>query len=191
MLAAIVANMILQNPLEQVLVATTMNFTADLVAQELYKLKIMQKFVVRTYSQAREDIFNIRIKDLPEYSLIYKMLFESEDALNEYTKQKTDMKHVEPDETSQNRLLASAKFQIEYYFGQTNYPSDLYLQSYEGADGWINMNYINDFPKMKKFRLSVRDIFEMMKKSTVVDVMEEQWDDGEPIYYIRKRDLEI
>ena len=31
-LAAIVANMILQNPLEQVLVATTMNFTADLVA---------------------------------------------------------------------------------------------------------------------------------------------------------------
>ena len=50
MLAAIVANMILQNPFEQVLVATTMNFTADLVAQELYKLKIMQKFVVRTYS---------------------------------------------------------------------------------------------------------------------------------------------
>ena len=99
-----------------------MNFTADLVAQELYKLKIMQKFVVRTYSQAREDIFNIRIKDLPEYSLIYKMLFESEDALNEYTRQKTDMRNVEADETSQNKLLASAKFQIEYYFGQTNYP---------------------------------------------------------------------
>ena len=87
-----------------------MNFTADLVAQELYKLKIMQKFVVRTYSQAREDIFNIRIKDLPEYSLIYKMLFESEDALNEYTRQKTDMRNVEADETSQNTLLASAKF---------------------------------------------------------------------------------
>ena len=87
-----------------------MNFTADLIAQELYKLKAMQKFVVRTYSQAREDIFNIRIKDLPEYSLLYKMLFESEEALNEYTKQKTDMRHVEAEETSQNRLLASAKF---------------------------------------------------------------------------------
>ena len=82
------------------------------------------------------------------------------------------MRNVEADETSQNTLLASAKFQIEYYFGQTNYPTDLYLQSYEGHDGWIDMKYINDFPKMKKFRLSVRDIFEMMKKSTVVDVME-------------------
>ena len=37
-LAAIVANMILQKPDEQVLVVTTMNYTADLVAQELYKL---------------------------------------------------------------------------------------------------------------------------------------------------------
>lgn len=85
-LAAIVANMILQKPTEQVLVVTTMNFTADLVAQELYKLKIMQAFVIRTYSQASEDVFNIRIKDLPEYSALHKMLFKSEDALNAYTK---------------------------------------------------------------------------------------------------------
>jgi len=41
-LAAIVANMILQNPEEQTLVVTTMNFTADLVAEELYKLEIMK-----------------------------------------------------------------------------------------------------------------------------------------------------
>ena len=40
-LAAIVANMILQKPDEQVLVVTTMNYTADLVAQELYKLQVM------------------------------------------------------------------------------------------------------------------------------------------------------
>ena len=83
------------------------------------------------------------------------------------------MRHVDAEETGQNTLLASAKFQIEYYFGQTNYPTDLYLHSFESPDGWINMNDINAFPKMKKFRLSVRDIFEMMKKSTVVDVMEE------------------
>ena len=63
-----------------------MNYTADLVAQELYKLKIMQPFVVRTYSQASEDVFNIRIKDLPEYSALYKMLFKSEDTFNEFTK---------------------------------------------------------------------------------------------------------
>ena len=48
-----------------------MNFTADLVAAELYKLKMMQAFVVRTYSQSREDIFNIKIDELPEYSILY------------------------------------------------------------------------------------------------------------------------
>ena len=37
-LAAIVANMIIQRPREQVLVLTSMNYTADLVAQELFKL---------------------------------------------------------------------------------------------------------------------------------------------------------
>ena len=47
-LAAIVANMILQNPLKKILVATSMNFTADLIAEELYKIKMLQSFVVRT-----------------------------------------------------------------------------------------------------------------------------------------------
>ena len=40
-LAAVVANMIFQKPGEQVLVVTSMNFTADLVAEELYKLKMI------------------------------------------------------------------------------------------------------------------------------------------------------
>ena len=47
--------------------------------------------MVRTYSQAREDVFNIKIKELAEYSLLYKMLFKSEDMLNEFTKNETDM----------------------------------------------------------------------------------------------------
>ena len=67
--------MYLQQPTEQLLVLTSMNFTADLVAQELYKIPLMKAFVARTYSAAREDIFNVKIKELPEYSVIYKMLF--------------------------------------------------------------------------------------------------------------------
>ena len=43
---------------------------------------------------------------------------------------------------------------------------------HEGYDGWIDLHYINDFPKMRKFRLSNRQVFEMMKKSIVVDVEE-------------------
>ena len=88
MLAAIVANMLLQKPGEKILVATSMNFTADLVAEELYKLKILQAFVVRTYSQTREDIFNIKLKELPEFSVLNKMIYKTE-LLDEYTKAKT------------------------------------------------------------------------------------------------------
>ena len=53
-----------------------MNFTADLVAEELYKLEIMKKYVLRSYSQSREYIFNIKIKELPEFSVLYKMLYD-------------------------------------------------------------------------------------------------------------------
>ena len=66
-----------------------MNFTADLVAQELYKIKSMQNHVIRSYSSSREDIFNIKIKELPEYSVLYKMLYDDE-ILNEYTLRKTN-----------------------------------------------------------------------------------------------------
>ena len=90
MLAAIVANMLLQKPGEKILVATSMNFTADLVAEELYKLKILQAFVVRTYSQTREDIFNIKLKELPEFSVLHKMIYKTE-FFDEYTKAETEI----------------------------------------------------------------------------------------------------
>ena len=66
-----------------------MNFTADLVAQELYNLETLKPKILRTYSSSREDLFNIDIKKMPEYSVIYKMLYGSEDILNEYTKEMT------------------------------------------------------------------------------------------------------
>ena len=53
------------------------------------------------------------------------------------------------------------------------------------------MTFINDFPKMKKFNLSVEEVFNMMKKSIMVDTDEKSWEDGNKIYYIRRRDLEI
>ena len=65
-----------------------MNFTADLVAEELYKIDMIKKYVARTYSTSREDIFNIKVDELPEYSALYKMLYE-EHLLDEYTKNAT------------------------------------------------------------------------------------------------------
>ena len=45
---------------------------------------------------------------------------------------------------------------------------------------------------MKKFRLSLKDVFNMMKLSTVVDVCErDAFGDGNMLYYIRKRAQEM
>ena len=55
-----------------------MNFTADLVAQALTDIDMIKKKVCRVYSDTREDIFNVNIKDLPEWSILYKMLFDTE-----------------------------------------------------------------------------------------------------------------
>ena len=49
----------------------------------------MQAFVpVRIYSKSKEDIFNVKIKELPEYSMLHKMLFKTE-LLDEYTQRVT------------------------------------------------------------------------------------------------------
>ena len=45
---------------------------------------------------------------------------------------------------------------------------------------------------MKKFRLSLKDVYDMMKLSTVVDVDErDAFGDGNMLYYIRKRAQEM
>ena len=66
----------LQNPKSQILVATSMNFTADLVAEALFGLEVLKDKICRVYSATREDIFNVNIHELPEWSIIYKMLFD-------------------------------------------------------------------------------------------------------------------
>lgn len=53
-----------------------MNFTADLVAEALYGVEVLKDKICRVYSATREDIFNVNINELPEWSIIYKMLFD-------------------------------------------------------------------------------------------------------------------
>ena len=54
-----------------------MNQTADLVAEALYKIEVIKEKICRVYSASREDIFNVDIKELPEWSPIRKMLFNT------------------------------------------------------------------------------------------------------------------
>ena len=77
-LAGIISNMHMQNPRDQILVIASMNFTADLVADALYNIKMIydDNSACRVQSNNAEDIFNIEISKLPEWSLLYNMIFD-------------------------------------------------------------------------------------------------------------------
>ena len=55
-----------------------MNITADLLAEELYKLEYIRDQMVRTCSASREDIMNVVIDELQEYKLLHKMFFSTD-----------------------------------------------------------------------------------------------------------------
>ena len=46
------------------------------MAEELYKIQSIKEKIVRTYSSQKEDIFNVVFKDLKEYSILHKMIFD-------------------------------------------------------------------------------------------------------------------
>jgi len=52
-----------------------MNYTADLVAKTLFELPDIKDKVSRIYSSSEENIFNVEIRKLPEWSVIYQMIF--------------------------------------------------------------------------------------------------------------------
>ena len=89
-LAGIVANMIKQDPDEKILVCTTMNYTADLLAEEIYKIDDIKNSVLRTFSSKREDIFNVKFNELKEYSILYKLIYDV-DAKAAFTKELTTL----------------------------------------------------------------------------------------------------
>ena len=53
-----------------------MNYTADLVAKTLFELHKIKDKVSRIYSSSEENIFNVEIKKLPEWSVIYQMIYK-------------------------------------------------------------------------------------------------------------------
>ena len=61
-----------------------MNLTADLVARALYNVEVIKDKICRVYSTTAEDIFNVYIKELPEWSMTHKMLYDKEE-LDEFT----------------------------------------------------------------------------------------------------------
>ena len=66
----------------------------------------------------------------------------------------------------------------------------------EAEEGWILLESIYNFPKIKRFHdyLSIEDLFEIMKLSSIVEVMDYivDWgDEKEVTFYIRKKELKL
>ena len=183
-LAGIVAQMFKQDPKKKILVITSMNNAADLLAQELYKIKMIKEAIVRTYSSAKEDIFNVVFEDLKEYSILHKMIFDK-DQLADFSKILTEQRDANDDAVHSQE--ARAKHQIEFYFGKTNYPKDVHLQQHEDKDGWINLGHVNNFKKMRAIGLSQKEVYEVMKHSTVVELK----DEGEWGFSIRPKQYQV
>ena len=65
-----------------------------------------------------------------------------------------------------------------------------------GPEGWILLSEIYDFPKIRRFHdyLSIDKLFEILKLSSVVEVMDYivDWgDEKEVTFYIRKKELKM
>lgn len=104
-----------------------MNFTADLVADALYQIEAIKQKMCRVYSATREDIFNVSIQELPEWSIIYKMLFDRKE-LDSYTMTHTSFVTSAIDSMSKNTILLAAKYQVENYFSQSEFHKDDHLK---------------------------------------------------------------
>jgi len=69
----------------------------------------------------------------------------------------------------QDRMF-QVKYQLEYYFGPVNYPTDRYLKSCEDKEGWIFIDEIQGWYKMRNIGMMDAEIVSAMKNSTVVEV---------------------
>ena len=173
-----------QQPGEQILVATSRNDTADLVAMALYSLEPLKDKICRVYSNSREDIFNVKIHELPEWSIIHKMLFNRKEMSSFTTAMSVFTQHLlrDGDRVSDETFTLAVKFHVDSYFSNTNYCKDEHMKKLEGADGWILLKEIYEFRKTKRFYergLTLRKLYDIMKLSSEVEVKEEiiRWSD--------------
>ena len=120
------------------------------------------------------------------------MLFDVAE-LDTYTKKHTAFDENLIYELPFEVIEQAAKFQVEFYFGQTNYYKDEYLRKCENHEGWIDLKVIYSFRKIRKFhsRLTIAQLASVLELSTVVDVRgTDKFGDGSPILFdLRKKQL--
>eukprot|EP00767_Chilomastix_cuspidata_P003548 gnl/Chilomastix_cuspidata/367.p1 GENE.gnl/Chilomastix_cuspidata/367~~gnl/Chilomastix_cuspidata/367.p1 ORF type:complete len:359 (+),score=174.54 gnl/Chilomastix_cuspidata/367:59-1135(+) len=75
-----------------------------------------------------------------------------------------------------DRKQTQAKRQIEFYFGDVNFPKDKHLtaKALENPNGFIAIEHINSFPRMKRLGLTVEQIAAALDGSDVVELNEDK-----------------
>ncbi|KAJ4787294.1 La-related protein [Rhynchospora pubera] len=67
-------------------------------------------------------------------------------------------------------LREKLRMQIEYYFSDTNLPCDVYLRSLMDAEGWVPINKIADFPRVKQMTSDIALIIDALHNSSTVEI---------------------
>ncbi|RWR92757.1 la-related protein 1C-like protein [Cinnamomum micranthum f. kanehirae] len=75
----------------------------------------------------------------------------------------------EQEQGYQNMCNALLK-QIEYYFSDDNLVRDNFLKSRMDGDGWVSVDVISKFPRVKQWTDDKRLILKALQPSTVVEV---------------------
>lgn len=65
------------------------------------------------------------------------------------------------------------KRQIEYYFGIDNLCRDIYLRKNMNNEGWISLNLISNFNRVRDLKIEIPRMVEALKDSQVVEVKDE------------------
>jgi hypothetical protein len=73
-----------------------------------------------------------------------------------------------------NPRILKIRFQIEYYFGESNYYKDKFLQSWEDKEGFILIDVLlANFPRMKEQDANIIDVITAANFSQVVEISPE------------------
>jgi len=73
-------------------------------------------------------------------------------------------------------LKAAVREQVEFYFGDDNYPQDTFLLGQVDADRWVSLEVITQFNKMKNLKIqnACEFVCNCLLISAVVEVSSEE-----------------
>eukprot|EP00054_Salpingoeca_dolichothecata_P036829 m.8820 g.8820 ORF g.8820 m.8820 type:complete len:642 (+) comp7071_c0_seq1:248-2173(+) len=90
---------------------------------------------------------------------------------NSHQAENNDEPPAELDEAAKAEIFARVRKQIDFYFGDDNFPKDKFLQKHASkADGFVELAVVASFKKMKKITKDIDMVIEALQTSEVVEL---------------------